>query len=109
MQRTLLRKVLDLGAFLTENQASHLSPSDTYLNSIGIANTEITSSKRGRIKLYGCWWDAISNSHETIQAGKEVRVTGRQHHTHTLLVEQASIKLPQHVYQNMPMALTLTQ
>ena len=68
-----------------EFQASHSSPVNSYLEGVGIADSKITSHKRGRIRLHGSWWFALSNSNITIRPGQKVRVTGRQNHT--LMVE----------------------
>lgn len=66
-------------------RTSYVSPTDSYLKSIGIATAEITSYKRGRVRLNGSWWTALSNSNMTIHPGQKVRVTSRQ--SNTLLVE----------------------
>lgn len=63
----------------------YASPTDSYLNSIGIAAAEITSSQRGRVKLHGSWWFALSNSNVIIKPGQRVRITGRQYQT--LMIE----------------------
>ena len=82
--QTLLSK-LTLESSFKGFQKSHLSPTETYLNGVGTAHTEITSCKRGRIRLYGSWWFALSNSNMTIHPGQKVRVKSRQNQT--LLVE----------------------
>ncbi|MEM7065270.1 MAG: NfeD family protein [Cyanobacteria bacterium P01_B01_bin.77] len=64
---------------------SHVSPVNSYLEGVGVAYAEITSWKRGRIKINGSLWFARSNSNMTILPGQKVRVTGRQ--SNTLLVE----------------------
>ena len=83
---TLLVKFL-IDVWLKRFRYSRPSPTYSYLQGIGTANTEITSCKRGRVKLNGSWWTALSNSNMTIHPGQKVRVTSRQ--DNTLLVELA--------------------
>ncbi|MGD1856650.1 MAG: NfeD family protein [Leptolyngbyaceae cyanobacterium] len=64
---------------------SHSSPTDSYLNGVGTAAAEITPLKKGRIKLHGSWWFALSNSNVVIRPGQRVRITGRHHQI--LLIE----------------------
>ncbi|NEZ59626.1 hypothetical protein DXZ20_29085 [Leptolyngbyaceae cyanobacterium CCMR0081] len=80
----LLIKVL-LETWFKRLRQSHPSPTNSYLEGVGTADTEITPCKRGRVRLNGSWWSALSNSNMTIHPGQKVRVTSRQ--SHTLLVE----------------------
>ncbi|WP_228015730.1 NfeD family protein [Leptolyngbya ectocarpi] len=81
---TLLSKIV-LETYFKGFQRSHISPVNSYLGGVGVAYAEITSWKRGRIRLNGSWWFARSNSNMTILPGQKVRATGRQ--SNTLLVE----------------------
>lgn len=68
-----------------KHQHAYVSPVNSYLESVGVAETEIASCKRGRIRLNGSLWYALSNCNVTIRPGQKVCVTGRQ--GQTLLVE----------------------
>lgn len=81
---TLLSKLV-LEYWFQGFQKTRLSPANSYLEGVGTADTKITSCTRGRIRLHGSWWSALSNSNITIYPGQKVRVTSRQ--SHTLLVE----------------------
>lgn len=81
---TLFNK-LTFGHWIKGFPKSRVSPANRYLESIGTADTKITSCERGRIRLNGSWWFALSNSNITIYPGQKVRVTSRQNQT--LLVE----------------------
>ena len=86
-ERTALAALrnLSLELFSRRRQKAYSSPTNRYLDSIGTADTEITSFKRGRIRINGSWWFALSNSNMIIYPGQKVRITDRQ--GHTLLVE----------------------
>ena len=86
-ERTALAALrnLSLELFSRRRQKAYSSPTNRYLDSIGTADTEITSFKRGRIRINGSWWSALSNSNMIIYPGQKVRITERQ--GHTLLVE----------------------
>lgn len=81
---TLLARVF-VESWFKRFQKTRLSPTKSYLEGIGTADTEITSYKRGRVSLNGAWWNALSNSNMTIYPGQKVRVTSRQ--SNILLVE----------------------
>jgi len=82
--------IIFLGKFILQScfkglRKAHWPPTYSYLDGVGTADTEITSCKRGRVRLHGSWWSALSNSNMTIHPGQKVRVTSRQ--SHILLVE----------------------
>ena len=81
---TLLIKFL-LDTWLKGFLQSSSSPTNSYLEGVGTADTEITSCKRGRVRLHGSWCSALSISNMTIHPGLKVRGTSRQ--SHILLVE----------------------
>ena len=80
-----LRSKLVIEFWLKRFRRSRTSPTNSYLEGVGTADTEITFCKRGRVRLNGSWWSALSNSNMTIYPGQKVRVTSRQ--SQTLLVE----------------------
>ena len=53
------------------------SPTNSYLAGVGTAKTIITASRRGRIRLYGSWWSAISIGNVIIQPNQKVSVIDR--------------------------------
>lgn len=80
-----LLQELVLAIFHKEDDNKHPSPVNSYLVGIGIADSEITPLKRGRIKLNGAWWSARSVDGLIIQRGQTVNVIGRENQT--LLIE----------------------
>lgn len=81
---TLLSKIA-LETCFKGFQRTHASPVNSYLEGVGVAYAEITSWKKGRVRLNGALWFARSDSNMTILPGQKVRVTARQ--GNTLLVE----------------------
>lgn len=53
------------------------SPTYSYLAGVGTAKTLITSSRRGRIRLYGSWWSAVSIGNVIIQPDQRVSIIDR--------------------------------
>ncbi|MEO0867798.1 MAG: NfeD family protein [Cyanobacteria bacterium J06642_11] len=58
-------------------QHQTIAPSQNYLGGIGTAETLITDSIRGRIRLFGSWWPALARQPITIQPGQQIRVVSR--------------------------------
>lgn len=80
-----LLKRLVLAILHKENDIKYSSPVNSYLVGIGIAESEITPLKRGRIKLNGARWSARSTNGLIIQKGQKVNVVDRE--SQTLLIE----------------------
>ncbi|MEL7005342.1 MAG: NfeD family protein [Bacteroidota bacterium] len=66
------------GKLLPKQKSNIDSPTYSYLSGIGTAKTIITSSKRGRIRLFGSWWSAISVGNIIIQPDQKIRIIGRE-------------------------------
>lgn len=80
-----LLQELFLAILHKKNGIKYSSPVNSYLVGIGIAESEITPLKRGRIKLNGARWFARSTNGLIIQRGQKVNVVGRE--SQTLLIE----------------------
>lgn len=82
---TILGKLSAKGYF-NESYKTSLIPIDCALKAVGVAFTEITTLRKGVVRVKGRLWFALSNSNMTIYPGHQIRVIDWQNHT--LLVEQ---------------------